>query len=1163
MKIFAYGSNMFTNKLKINAPSASKICNAFIKGYILKCNKKSADQSAKGNIIRTGNEEDVVWGVIWTIDEQDKLTLDLAEGLGQGYIEETLSFLDSENGTHEAQVYIADNSAIADGLHPYDWYKEYIISGAVENNLAQDYIEKLKLIDFIEDTNEERRKKHFEILHKPQLSKSTKAQSVVLTMNKGSEWRKWDLHVHTPATLCSDYGGNNDEIWKNYFEVLETLSTEKNIKVLGINDYLFLEGYEKVLKYKKDGGLKNVELLLPVVEIRLREFVGNKDLGRINYHIIFADDSLLKVEQINAQFLSSLIGRGNLDVQNPNGYTWGGVITRETLIDLGNHIIENTPIDKRTNASPIDIGFNNLNFELSDITNLLGEGEKPNTFLKDKYFKAIGKAEWGDFRWEQSPLEKKSIINSTHFVFSASPTVEMALAGKESLIEQGVNSRLLHCSDSHSFAKDSNNTNSKELGHCFTWIKTQPTFEGLKQIIFEPDERVKIQKEKPDSEKLDNLIIEKVTFTSSENKFTPEPIYFNKNLNVIIGGKSSGKSILLYEIARTLYANVKDEVLSFKDVEDNNSIKDLYNLSENDNKYDFSIELYSKSRQNKKDRQEQSSILPSIKYIPQNHLSNLVDKSRKNGATLKKLIRDLILEDPESNLKYNDFVGQAKKNDEQRNQDIDYYFSLKSELQKKEAELQLKGDTKALNEGIQFNKQKIEQLNKDFSPEELTRYKELTEKLNQFKIRENQVYSDFEKIDNFLTELKRYLSEFSNKKNILLESMQNENIKKEYNIKLGFIDESLNNVNELFKQVAKNENNEFIENSFFLNEFSNFKAEKDKTENELEPFNKKLENQKQVAALQKSIGEDEAKIALIEQFKKEIETTKGAILLQKEKIYTDFKQNYQLYKKIIADLQSRISRVQNESDKIEILPSVKYNFPKFRRLADDIFDGRGFNNQGFEYIYQYWDKNPKSALVNVQFEEIELSLKTLFDRIEKKQILPKGGNTEKDAVKKIFTDFFFDHWDVKSQGDDIHQMSTGKASFVLLKLIIKLSNENGPILIDQPEDNLDNRSVSKELVDFLKDKKRERQIILVTHNPNIVVNADAENIIVANQKGQNDVESTSDFKFDYINGALEDSFAKNSNTDLLKSMGIREHIAEIVEGGKEAFKKREEKYGFK
>jgi predicted ATP-dependent endonuclease of OLD family len=190
-------------------------------------------------------------------------------------------------------------------------------------------------------------------------------------------------------------------------------------------------------------------------------------------------------------------------------------------------------------------------------------------------------------------------------------------------------------------------------------------------------------------------------------------------------------------------------------------------------------------------------------------------------------------------------------------------------------------------------------------------------------------------------------------------------------------------------------------------------------------------------------------------------------------------------------------------------------------------------------------------------------LRNLFEKIERKELLTKGSNSVTDAIKKIFTDFFYDHWDVESQGDDIHAMSTGKASFVLLKLIIKLSKDNGPILIDQPEDNLDNRSISKELVKFLKEKKKERQIILVTHNPNIVVNADAENIIVANQKGQNDTESSSKFQFDYINGALENTFTNHKNKDLLKSMGIREHIAEVVEGGKEAFKKREEKYGFK
>lgn len=338
--------------------------------------------------------------------------------------------------------------------------------------------------------------------------------------------------------------------------------------------------------------------------------------------------------------------------------------------------------------------------------------------------------------------------------------------------------------------------------------------------------------------------------------------------------------------------------------------------------------------------------------------------------------------------------------------------------------------------------------------------------------------------------------------------------------------------------------------------------DKEKIEQDLKPYNDKLENQKQVSAIQKSISEDEAKVAAIEQFIKEIETSKAAIITQKEKLFADFETNYQLYDKIIEDLKPRISNLQSGTDKIEIKPSVKYNFPKFRRLADNLFDNRGFNNNGFKYLYQYHLENPKSALSDVEISLVIQDLKEIFNKIVNNQLTPKGGNDKKSAIKKIFTDFFFDHWDVNSQDDDIHKMSTGKASFILLKLIIKLSKDNGPILIDQPEDNLDNRSVSKELVEFLKEKKKERQIILVTHNPNIVVNADAENIIVANQKGQNDIESTSNFHFDYINGALEDTFAKNDSTDLLKSMGIREHIAEIVEGGKEAFKKREEKYGF-
>ena len=132
-----------------------------------------------------------------------------------------------------------------------------------------------------------------------------------------------------------------------------------------------------------------------------------------------------------------------------------------------------------------------------------------------------------------------------------------------------------------------------------------------------------------------------------------------------------------------------------------------------------------------------------------------------------------------------------------------------------------------------------------------------------------------------------------------------------------------------------------------------------------------------------------------------------------------------------------------------------------------------------------------------------------------------------------------------------------------MKLLLEFSDKKCPILIDQPEDSLDNRAIYNELVEYIKKKKTERQIILVTHNSNVVVSADAENVIVANQEG-NDSHNRDGMRFQYINGALESTMPNNkSEKIILFSQGIREHVCEILEGGRDAFEKREQKYGFR
>lgn len=163
MKIFAYGSNMNINRLKNRVPSAVKISNGFIEGFSLKCSKLSKDSSGKATVIKTDNKKDLVWGVLFEIDEKEKPLLDRAEGLNYGYDELIIDVNDGKE-IHKAQIYIANDKSVDEGLKPFSWYKAYITEGAKENQLPNDYIKMLESINSVKDENDERRIENENIL---------------------------------------------------------------------------------------------------------------------------------------------------------------------------------------------------------------------------------------------------------------------------------------------------------------------------------------------------------------------------------------------------------------------------------------------------------------------------------------------------------------------------------------------------------------------------------------------------------------------------------------------------------------------------------------------------------------------------------------------------------------------------------------------------------------------------------------------------------------------------------------------------------------------------------------------------------------------------------------------------------------------------------------
>ena len=157
------------------------------------------------------------------------------------------------------------------------------------------------------------------------------------------------------------------------------------------------------------------------------------------------------------------------------------------------------------------------------------------------------------------------------------------------------------------------------------------------------------------------------------------------------------------------------------------------------------------------------------------------------------------------------------------------------------------------------------------------------------------------------------------------------------------------------------------------------------------------------------------------------------------------------------------------------------------------------------------------------------------------------GSTHFDFGEWLFsTDHISVRYSIQYEGVEIAHLSPGTRGVVLLTLYLALDQwDRRPLIIDQPEENLDPRSVYTDLVPYFRDAAKRRQIIMVTHNANLVVNTDSDQVIVTNAQR---TSPTALPQIQYTAGGLEDP-------------EIRSHICQLLEGGEEAFRKRGRRYG--
>ena len=260
------------------------------------------------------------------------------------------------------------------------------------------------------------------------------------------------------------------------------------------------------------------------------------------------------------------------------------------------------------------------------------------------------------------------------------------------------------------------------------------------------------------------------------------------------------------------------------------------------------------------------------------------------------------------------------------------------------------------------------------------------------------------------------------------------------------------------------------------------------------------------------------------------------------------------------------SEINNSKDNI-IKEYKKYRIARdqlekeFNICENDLKMALEFKQKNFYEEFTYI--NGQGSAKDIFVDNLQSNFENEVDKIFDNNTLKFNNNkTKNDLIRNFYSNNFYKYdFKIIYQEDEFKQMSPGKKAFVILKLILEFSESKVPVLIDQPEDSLDNRAIYNELTKYIKETKKKRQIIIVTHNPNVVVGSDCENIIVANQHSNNSKNKDAR-KFDYINGGLENNFTKDSDY-VLEKQGIREHIFEILEGGMEAFEKREKKYNVK
>jgi hypothetical protein len=971
----------------------------------------------------------------------------------------------------------------------------------------------------------------------------------------GSLWHRWEPHVHAPGTVLNDqFGGAGS--WDDYLTALEVATP--SIRALGITDYYNLETYNHVLSEKLIDRLPQCDLIFPNIEMRLA--LGTVKGSWVNLHLLVCPDDPNHIEEIQ-RFLSRLTFNAFGDKFSCNP---------DDLVRLGqkaNPAITDRKVALRHGSEQFKVSFEQLTEEYrasvwaeANILIAVAGGSNDGT---------------SGLRDAADTTLRQEVERFAHIIFSSNPSQKDFWLGRKSLDAAEIRRRYdtlkpcLHGSDGHTVG-----TAGVPDEDRFSWIKGALIFDALRQACIDPASRAHVGDAPPISA-MPSQVISSVTISGASWAKTPK-IDLNPGLIAIIGARGSGKTALADIIAagcdalpgqvnpqsflhraREFLADATVQ-LDWQDGE-----PEIRSLNESD--IDFE-ERY-----------------PRARYLSQQFVEDLCASDGMTDALLREIER-VIFEAHDVTAKdgavdFDDLLElratrhrKGREREEASLSTLSERIGTEIEKSKLVASYKVQVNEKALL---------LARLNSD-------RTKLVAKGSEERVARLGALTSAAERVRNNV----RY---FHNQEQELL-TMQDEVA----NFRTTQAPETLRQIQQRhassglkgddwapFLVDYKGDVDKVIVERLTLarGNSAGWKGSSPAAPSldvPLIPPDATLEQQTlalleaEIARLQQLISVDRdttlkftalskrivEEADALNRLKEKLTDCEGAkdriveLVNEREASYIRVFQAVLAEQQVLADLYAPIrARLDAAGGTLGKLSFSVARVADVERWADEgeklldlrkqgAFRGRGTLRQVAEEGLKWaWERGDANSVLDAMKKFRETHQEALLEHSP----FPKTEQTEYRTWSKRFAQWLYGtghiavRYSVDYDSVDIRKLSPGTRGIVLLLLYLALDDaDDRPLIIDQPEENLDPKSIFDELVSLFLAAKSKRQVIMVTHNANLVINTDADQIIIAGA-GPHVPDDLPPIT--YLSGGLE-----NEN--------IRKAVCDILEGGEVAFQER-------